>query len=276
MSSKRRYQFEEMQNAKHKSGEFTVCFFLGSCFLFSFLRLSWFVSFFFLAIFITNFKLSLASGQILSAFPHNKHNGRKLKEKNIKVTIGNRHNQHDQWGNHNCGPDSDSDSNFDSNLDSGSDHTKIFWLIACRQSQAVSQSNFDMQMPHELCDRYTQATTMRTDSGTVGQTPVNRACLNGWLIRRVNVYLALLIEFLPRWSINSSSNCSSTSSSGNRSSNSCNQVWRLYCSVTRSWQGGASSKRSQLAFNTHIWKSFAQKQWVCCVCQCRSRHALRG
>lgn len=80
--------------------------------------------FLFLAIFITNFKLSLASGQIMSAFPHNKHNGRKLKEKNIKVTIGNRHNQHDQWGNHNCGPDSDSD--FDSNLDSGSDHTKVF------------------------------------------------------------------------------------------------------------------------------------------------------
>lgn len=160
MSSKRRYQFEEMQNAKHKSGEFTVCFFLGSCFLFSFLRLSCF----FLAIFITNFKLSLPSGQIMSAFPHNKHNGRKLKEKNIKVTIGNRHNQHDQWGNHNCGPDSGS------NFDCGSDHTKIFWLIARRQSQAVSQSNFDMQMPHELCDLYTQATTMRTDSGTVGQT----------------------------------------------------------------------------------------------------------
>lgn len=109
------------RNAKHKSGEFTVCFFFGFVFFFSFLRLSWFF-FSFLAIFITNFKLSLASGQIMSAFPHNKHNGRKLKEKNIKVTIGNKHNQHDQWGNHNCGPDSG--SNFD--FDSGSDHTKIF------------------------------------------------------------------------------------------------------------------------------------------------------
>lgn len=152
--------------------------------------------------------------------------------------------------------------------------------ILINRLQAVSGS-FSVELWHANAARIVRSlhasnNAMRTDSGTVGQTPVNRACLNGWLIRRVNVYLALLIEFLPRWSINSSSNCSSTSSSGNRSSNSCNQVWRLYCSVTRSWQGGASSKRSQLAFNTHIWKSFAQKQWVCCVCQCRSRHALRG
>lgn len=163
--------------------------------------------------------------------------------------------------------------------------------ILINRSQAVSGS-FSVELWHANAARIVRSLhasnnnaniqwDTETDSGTVRQTPVNRACLNGWLIRRVNVYLALLIEFLPRWSINSSSsnsssNCSSYSSSGNRSSNSCNQVWRLYCSVTRSWQGGASSKRSQLAFNTHIWKSFAQKQGVCCVCQCRSRHALRG
>lgn len=162
--------------------------------------------------------------------------------------------------------------------------------ILINRSQAVSGS-FSVELWHANAARIVRSLHASnnnanrqwdsgTDSGTVGQTPVNRACLNGWLIRRVNVYLDLLIEFLPHWSINSSSssNCSSYSSNSNcnRSSNSCNQVWRLYCSVTRSWQGGASSKRSQLAFNTHIWKSFAQKRWVCCVCQCRSRHALRG
>lgn len=106
----------------------------------------------------------------------------------------------------------------------------------------------------------------RHRQATAGRTPVNRACANSWLIRRVNVNLALLIEFLLRWCSNSNRNSSS---------NSCNQVWRLYCSVTRSWQVGASSKRSQLAFNTHIGKSLAQKT-VCCIMQRSSRQALRG
>lgn len=150
--------------------------------------------------------------------------------------------------------------------------------ILINRSQAVSGS-CSVELWHANAARIVRSlhasnnnANRQWDSGTVGQTPVNRPCVNGWLIRRVNVYLALLIEFLLHWSINSSSNCSSS----NHSSNSCNQVWRLYCSVTRSWQGGASSKRSQLAFNTHIWKSFAQKQCVRCVLQCRSRHALRG
>lgn len=162
--------------------------------------------------------------------------------------------------------------------------------ILINRSQAVSGS-FSVELWHANAARIVRSLHANnnnvnrqwdsgTDSETVGQTPVNRACLNGWLIRRVNVYLALLIEFLPRWSINSSSSTIAAATAATAIATAAATAATRFDVSIVAWQDLDKAAPAQSAHNWHLTHIFEnrlpKKRWVCCVCQCRSRLALRG